>query len=390
MDEPLKPVFPQQPEQIDPSSKQVQAVDKPQTLYLFVILICFFIALSSISFYVLYSKNRIHKDEMMIENTENETTVNTEGMQTITYNYWKFSIPTNWDYFSCKESNQIFAGESINDKFSSGFPIPLEKELDCGFDGNISEIYINRIVGLMSPNRTSVASPENPSEITVSQVHTLQIGGKQATVQFENIGGIGQGKGTYWKAYIPYGEGSDVIILSDISKKDVFDALLQSLSYTNYIPTPTQNPSNTPIPTSIPKQTYIDPDGFFTFTYPTTWKVRKTFGPSVAKTTPVQTEISGVDLQHEHDFAPSLVIVLNDMGGKSEDEINTDNKSSINATFNGRSAVKTTYQTSYGPMAETYTYTDGNYILFISFPLQSDTYNSEVQQIISSLKTFKL
>lgn len=95
-------------------------------------------------------------------------------------------------------------------------------------------------------------------------------------------------------------------------------------------------------------------------------------------------------MQHEHDFAPSLVIVLNDMNGKTADDFINDNKSSINATFNGRSAVKTTYQTSYGPMAETYTYTDGNYIIYISFPLQSDTYNSEVQQIISSLKTFKL
>ena len=191
-------------------------------------------------------------------------------------------------------------------------------------------------------------------------------------------------------AYIPYGEGIDIISIRDISKKDVFDALLQSLSYTNYISTPTQIPTVTPLPTSIPKQTYTDPDGYFSFTYPITWKVRKTFGPSVSKTTPVQTEVSGVDLQHVSDFAPSLVIILNDMRGKSEDEINTENKASINATVNGRSAVKTTYQTSYGPMAETYTYTDGNYMLLVSFPLQNDAYNTEVQQIISSLKTFKL
>lgn len=289
MDEPLKPVFPQQPEQIDPSPKQVQTVDKPQTLYLFVILICFFIALSSISFYVLYSKNRIHKDEMMIDIAENEisTQENTINTKEITFRFWTFSIPENWDYIGCKNDNSLFIGESKNGSIGNNLEISVdhlyafETKLDVSADINLC-----RYKGLMTPLSTSPLVEGSDFSRIVSQAQQVQIAGQTATVQFEE--GFGPtGLWKRWVAYIPYGEGMDVISIYDLSKKDVFDALLQSLSYTNYIPTPTQNPSNTPIPTSIPKQTYINPDGYFTFTYPTTWKVRKTFGPSVAKTTPV-------------------------------------------------------------------------------------------------------
>lgn len=397
MDQSLKPVLPQHPELEVPQQESIPPVDHHQKTFLFIVLICFFVALSAISFYVLYTKNTIDKSDMMVEDSEvmisstpeYSSLEESEGKKMITYKYWKFSVANNWDYFGCAGVSHLFIGEVTNGRFLSGFPLPTEKDADCGFDGTISDITFARNKGLMTPYKTSIPSPENTPHMIVSQVQTVQIAGKQATVQFEDRKN-GQGQGQYWVAYIPYGEGSDVITLSDVTKKDIFDALLASLSYTDFSPTPTAFPSPTFIPTPIPQITYTDPDNYFSFTYPSPWKIRKTYGPSVPKVVSYDPILSGVDLQYQYDQWPTLVIVVYDANGLSLDDWLSANRSGvtfsskIELTVNGYRAIKWIHDNR-----ETIHYSDGKYVVSIAYHIQSYQYNQEVQQIISSFKMLR-
>jgi hypothetical protein len=244
---------------ITPFIYSPSSTDTQQKIFLFVVFICFLLALVSISFYILYSRSVVSKSDMMIENSSSQSddssnvqqsvqrgivpvnpdtkvgivTVDSINNKSIQYSFWSVTIPTNWDYMGCENRGDVlYVGEVIQNTVAYMNLTP-NRLGSCAFDGYPPDITIIRTERIVTPVRNSVKSPENEFPTTVSNIQETTVANHKAIIQKE-ITEDGPGRGSYWVAYIYLEEGMDIIRLGDVkdtSKKLIFDNLLSSLLY---------------------------------------------------------------------------------------------------------------------------------------------------------------
>ena len=260
-------------ESVDPVSQvtPVQApqppVQPPPSKYRVIVLLCALVVIAlGVAGFFAYQNYQLRQQTSQSISTPNPSPAEaiveesdlTADWKTIQTKLWQFKVPSTWNYLECTGNTFIYVGPKID----------KDKTIECNFDSSPGIMYVSREV---DPKLRKIPINTDPQyDPYVSEKSTVQISNLNAVIQKETIS-YGQGAGTTVRVYISKPDYMDIITLTDLNEKKVFDQILSTFKFTGQAElTPTVTPKNVKLLTySLPSgwNTATDPTGAFEVGY---------------------------------------------------------------------------------------------------------------------------